>query len=179
MGATVWIWSMFPQCHLSNHAKGELWEIRSFQIRKCDCDFLLLLFKWLMVCQSIKPKRRKMPKPPSCSSKPDQRYQASSQWTRGRSGHFLSLRSVLHSPTSPRPLANGTDFFPQPPALWVCFSEAQRSFVVSERSWYTWGLRRGRPKTENDQTQELFFQWNFSGMNFSTLPASLSPKAAL
>lgn len=88
--------------------------------------------------------------------------QSPNKWTRGRSGPFLSLPgcSVLHLPKSSRPLANGTDFFPHPPALWVCFLEAQRTFVVSERSWYTWGRHRGQPKTENVTKHKSF---SFSG----------------
>lgn len=57
-GLPVWIQSMFPGAILAT-LTGELWGSLSFQIYKCDCDFL---FKWLTVGPSRQLNRRKMPK---------------------------------------------------------------------------------------------------------------------
>lgn len=139
---------------------------------------------WLMVWPSIQLNRRRMPKTPQLLSQtgPDASGALWNEpevyqdvfWVHRAALAFTCLisktlgsrhRPLLTYPSSLSSLLIHSTFL-------SCFRKKKKK--------YTWVLHRGAAKDRKcDPTQESFLKWNFSGMTFSSLPASLSAKAEL
>lgn len=121
-GLPVWIQSMFPGAILAT-LTGELWGILSFQIYKCDCDFL---FKWLTVGPSRQLNRRRMPKASWLRSqtRPDASAALLNELNRCQDAFWVYLAAL--SLTCLHPETRGSWRRP----LRVHFSYAKISFVL-------------------------------------------------